>query len=72
LGKLGESQLWEFRNSHLGVSGQNDIWVVVMWPSIEYTIRGKVVASPPSLGRGESCEFVARGEFVHQSAPTMQ
>jgi hypothetical protein len=24
---------------------QNDIWVPVPWPSIEYTIRGKVVAS---------------------------
>ncbi len=44
--KSRESQLWEFRNSHLGISGQNDIWVLVPWPSIEYTIRGKVVASP--------------------------
>jgi hypothetical protein len=25
---------------------KNDIWVLVPWPSIEYTIRGKVVASP--------------------------
>jgi hypothetical protein len=24
---LWESQLWEFRDSHLRVSGQNDIWV---------------------------------------------
>jgi hypothetical protein len=30
---------------HLGVSGQNAIWVMVLWPCIEYTIRVKVVAS---------------------------
>jgi len=38
----------EFRDSHLGVLGQNDIWMLVMWPGIEYTIRGKVVVSPKS------------------------
>jgi len=27
---------------------QNDIWVLVSWPCIDYTIRGKVVASPKS------------------------
>jgi hypothetical protein len=37
---------WEFRNSHLGVLGQNDIWVLVPWLGTKYTIRGKVVASP--------------------------
>jgi len=42
--KLQKSQLWEFRDSHLGVLRQNDIWVLVMWPCIEYTIKGKVVA----------------------------
>jgi hypothetical protein len=31
---------------HLGVSGQNDIWVLVLWPSTEYNIMGKVAASP--------------------------
>jgi hypothetical protein len=31
--KLWQSQLWEFRDSHLGVPGQNDIWVLVSWPS---------------------------------------
>jgi len=46
--KLQESQLWEFLDSHLGVPRQNDIWVLVLWPGIEYTIRGKVVASPKS------------------------
>jgi len=34
--------------THLGVPWQNDIWVLVSWPSIEYTIRRKVVASPKS------------------------
>ncbi len=43
--KLRESQLWEFWDSHLGVSGQNDIWVLVPWLSTKNTIRGKVVAS---------------------------
>jgi hypothetical protein len=59
--KLQESLLWEFWDSHLGILGQNAIW---MWPpcrGTKYTIRGKVMVSP-SLGRGESCEFeVARG-----------
>jgi hypothetical protein len=41
-----ESQLWEFQDSHLGVPRQNDIWVLVLWLGTEYTIRGKVVASP--------------------------
>jgi len=44
--KSRESKLLEFRDSHLGVLGQNDIWVLVSWSSIEYTIRGKEVASP--------------------------
>jgi hypothetical protein len=46
--KLWKSQLWEFWNSHLGVLGQNDIWMMVPWPSTKYTIRGKVVAFPKS------------------------
>jgi len=35
----------------MGISrlpGQNDIWVLVPWPGIEYIINGKVVASPKS------------------------
>jgi hypothetical protein len=55
--KLWESQFWEFRDSHLGVSGQNDIWVLVLWLSTKYTIRG-MVWLPPSPGHGESCESV--------------
>jgi hypothetical protein len=31
-----------------GVLRQNDIWVLVLWPRTEYTIKGKVVASPKS------------------------
>ncbi len=58
----------------MGISGlprQNDIWVLVPWLGIEYTIRGKVVASF-NPGRGESCESVfARGSSMHQSVPTM-
>ncbi len=46
--KLRESQFCEFRDSHLGVPGQNDIWVLVLWWGIKYTIWGKVVASPKS------------------------
>jgi len=46
--KLWESQFWEFRNSHLKVPIQNDIWVLALSPGIENTIRGKVVASPKS------------------------
>jgi hypothetical protein len=41
-----ESQLWEFRDPHLGVIGQNDIWVLVPWLGTKYTIRGKVVVFP--------------------------
>jgi hypothetical protein len=46
--KSRKSQLWEFRDSHLGVMGQNVIWVLVPWLDTEYTIRGKVIASPKS------------------------
>jgi len=44
--KLPKSQLWEFWDSHLGVPGQNDIWVLVPWLGTKYIIKGKVVASP--------------------------
>jgi len=32
----------------VGVSRQNDIWVLILWPGTKYTIRGKVMASPKS------------------------
>jgi hypothetical protein len=44
--KSRKSQLWEFRDSQMGVLGQNAIWMLVPWPGTKYTIRGKVVASP--------------------------
>jgi len=43
--KLWESQLWEFQDSHLGISGQNAIWMWASWWGTKYIIRGKVVAS---------------------------
>jgi hypothetical protein len=64
--KLWKSQLWEFRDSHLGVPRQNAIWMWASWRGIEYTLRGKVVASP-TLGCGESCESeFTRGSSEHQ------
>jgi hypothetical protein len=42
---------------NLEVSGQDDISMQPLWLIIENTIKGKVVPSP-SLGCGESCEFV--------------
>jgi hypothetical protein len=44
--KSWESQFREFWNSNLGVSGQNDIWVLAPWPGTKNTIKGKVVVSP--------------------------
>jgi hypothetical protein len=44
----GESQRWQFQDFHLGVSGQNAIWMWALWRGTKYAIRGKVVASPKS------------------------
>jgi hypothetical protein len=44
--KSQESRVWEFQDSHLGVPWQKAIWMWPSWRVIEYTIRGKVVASP--------------------------
>jgi hypothetical protein len=38
--------LKNIRIPNLGISGQNDIWVLASWPSKKNIIRGKVVASP--------------------------
>ncbi len=43
--KSRETQLWEFLDFHLGILGQNDIWVLILWPCIEYIIKGKVLVS---------------------------
>jgi hypothetical protein len=65
--KLKESQFWEFQDSNLRALGQNDIWVLALWPNVGNIIRGKVVAFPPSLGHGEFCEFVfAHASTMHQ------
>jgi hypothetical protein len=44
-----------FRDSRAGVLGQKAIWMPAPWRVTEYTIRGKVVASP-NPGRGEKGE----------------
>jgi hypothetical protein len=44
--KPRKSQLWEFQDSHLGIPGQNAIWMWASWRGTKYTIRGKVMASP--------------------------
>ncbi len=55
-----------FKTLNLGVLRQNDIWVQAPWPSIENSIKEKVVASP-SPGHGESCKSMfGRGSIVHQ------
>jgi hypothetical protein len=62
-----ESRLAGFRDSR----DRKAIWMWAPWRGPEYTIRGKVVASP-SPGRGESCVSVlpvARPST--KSAPTM-
>jgi len=46
--KSREFQVWEFQGSHLGVPGQNAIWMWASWRDTKYTIRGKVVVSPKS------------------------
>jgi hypothetical protein len=46
--KLRDSQLLRFRDSHLRVLGQKAIWMPLPRGSAEYTIWGKVVASPES------------------------
>jgi len=59
--KLQESQPWQFRDSHLGVPGQKTIWMWAPWRGVEYTIRGKVVASPKSRSWWVLCVRVAHG-----------
>ncbi len=34
------------QDSHLGVPGQINIWMLASWPCTKYTIKGKVMASP--------------------------
>ncbi len=52
---------------NLGILGQNDIWMLALWLGTKNNIKGKVMTSPSSPGRGESCEFVfARSSSMHQ------
>jgi hypothetical protein len=44
--KVARVQIVGISGLPFGILGQNDIWVLVPWPSTKYTIRGKVVASP--------------------------
>jgi len=37
--KLRESELWQFRDSHLGVPRQKSLWMWASWRSTKYTIR---------------------------------
>jgi len=39
--KSRELQFWEFQDSHLGVLGQNAIWMWASCRGTEYTIRGE-------------------------------
>jgi hypothetical protein len=45
----------------LGLPRQKVIWMWAPWPAIEYTIKGKVVASPKSGSWWVLCVRVARG-----------
>jgi hypothetical protein len=38
--KSWESQMWEFRDSHLGVPGQNVIWMWTSWHKVYYKAEG--------------------------------
>jgi hypothetical protein len=61
--KLWESHFWEFRDSYLGVLGQNDIWVFVAWLSTKCTIRregGTFAQVQAVVSLLNSCLFVAR------------
>jgi hypothetical protein len=45
----GNPNFGNFKIPNLGVLGQNDIWLLALWPSTKNTIKGKVVASPKSM-----------------------
>jgi hypothetical protein len=72
--KVAGVQFQEFRNSNLGVLGQNDIWVLTPWLGTKNTIRGKVVVSYKSESWWVLWVWFVCGEFVHQKcsnyAPT--
>ncbi len=55
--KSRESQLWKFRDSHLGVPGQNAIWMLVPWPSRKYFIYNYKHGVRPSVRRRSGSVF---------------
>jgi hypothetical protein len=63
---LGSPKPGQFQDSTLGVPGQTTTWVWVQRSNAENTI-GRMVVTPPSPGRGVSCESeLARGLSQHQ------
>jgi hypothetical protein len=44
--KVVEVLILGIQDSHLGIPRQNATWMLIPWLVTEYTIRGKVVASP--------------------------
>jgi len=45
-GSVESPNFENFKTLNLGILGQNDIWVLTLWPSTKSTIRGKVMTSP--------------------------
>jgi hypothetical protein len=68
----GSPNLRKFRDSNLGVLGQNDIWVLPLWLGINNTIRGEGGGFPqvrPMVSLVRLCLPVVRS--CTKSAPTM-
>jgi hypothetical protein len=66
LQSCGSPNFENFGTPNLGVPGQNDIWVLALWPGPYNIIMGRWWL-PPSPSRGESYESMfAHGSFVHQ------
>ncbi len=55
-----------FGTPNLKIPGQNDMSVWALWPCIENTINGKVVASPKFGPWWVLWVYVAHGSFVNQ------
>jgi len=70
--KSRKSQFREFRDSNFRVPGQNDIWVLVLWPGTENSIRGEGGGFPQVwvvMNLVSSCLPVAH--LCTKTAPTM-
>jgi hypothetical protein len=57
---------WAISGLPFGVLGQKAIWMWVPWVAIEYTIRGKMLASPKSKLWWVLCVCVVRDSSSHQ------